>query len=337
MPDETSAPGSTGADQIDFTDRDAVGGQGLPMPDSVRSYFEPRLGRDLGDVRLHTGSEAAQLSRSLQARAFTVGREVFFGAGEYAPQTVEGKRLIAHELAHVLQQRSGPAVIRRKMHFDSPTYLRINPIERILGNLPVGYTTPTVNGNPLPNDFAKAGELVFQALQPQGARYDPKTKECALNDFDVTVSANVIIPTAPAESGWSMRPAGSAIAGTSACRDKKSVPVTMTGKPSSEAAAKWIEKNEAEHVDDLKRLVGKYLTPHFDSLLALKVKKEEAGKCMDALIEAIGNKDAVAVRDFLKDLIEAVTKRDEGGKHSLANKINVKENCSRIEIESKKK
>ncbi len=312
-------------------------GEGQAMPDSARSYFEPRFGRHLDGVRLHTDSSAAQRARSLNARAFTAGRDVFFGAGEYAPQTVEGKRLIAHELTHVLQQGAGPPVIRRKMKFDNPAYNRINPIERILGNLPVGYTTPTVNGSPFPNDFMQAGELVFKALQPQGASHDAKTKDCSFGDFDVTVSANVIVPTEPGEGGWSMSLPGSGITGTSACRRNKSVPVVMTGKPSSEAAGKWIEKNEAEHVDDLKKLYGKYLKPHFDWLSKLKVKSEEGGKCADVLFKAIGDKDAVAIRDFLKDLIEAVTKRDEGGKHSLSNQINVKENCASIEIESKKK
>jgi hypothetical protein len=336
-PDGASVQGSTATHPVDVVQREPLRREGQAIPDSVRSYFEPRLGHNLGEVRLHTDSRAAQLTQSLQARAFTVGRDIFFGAGEYAPQTVEGKRLIAHELTHVLQQRSGPAVIQRKIKFDSPTYSRMNPIERILGNQPVGYTTPTVNGNAFPNDFMQAGELVFQALQPKGAGYDSKTKECSFNDFDVTVSANVIIPTEPEEGGWSMTLPGSAITGTSACRHKKSVPVTMIGKPSHEAAGKWIEKNEEEHVDDLKRLYGKYLKAHFDWLLALKVKRGEREKCADVLMKALGDKDAVAVRDFLKELIEAVTKRDEGGKHSLSNKINIKENCSSIEIESTKK
>lgn len=242
MPDAASAPESAAAHPMDSTRLDPVRGQGQAMPDAMRSYFEPRFGRDLGDVRLHTDSRAAQLAQSLRARAFTVGRDILFGAGEYAPQTVEGKRLIAHELTHVLQQGEGPSVLRRKMTFEIPTYIRINPIERILGNQPVGYTTPTVNGSAFPNDFMQAGELVFKALQPKQTNYQPDAKECSFSDFDVRVSANVIIPTELGEDGWSMRLPGSGIVGTSACRLKRSVPVTMTGKPSHEAAGKWIEK-----------------------------------------------------------------------------------------------
>ncbi len=79
-------------------------GGGRPLPASERAYFEPRFGRDLGHVRLHTDSAAAETTRMVQARAFTMGRDVVFGGGEYSPGTAPGRRLLAHELTHVLQQ-----------------------------------------------------------------------------------------------------------------------------------------------------------------------------------------------------------------------------------------
>ena len=87
----------------------SLGGGGRPLADSLRAFFEPRFGHDFGHVRIHTGCEAAQLARAVNARAFTVGRDVVFGAGEYAPETTAGKRLLAHELTHVLQQAGGAA------------------------------------------------------------------------------------------------------------------------------------------------------------------------------------------------------------------------------------
>lgn len=79
------------------------GGQSLAAGE--RAFFEPRLGADLGPVRIHADDRAARLSADLAARAFTVGRDVYFGAGEYRPGAFGGRRLIAHELAHVMQQR----------------------------------------------------------------------------------------------------------------------------------------------------------------------------------------------------------------------------------------
>lgn len=70
----------------------------------MRHYFEPRFGYDFSQVRVHTDAKAAESARAVNALAFTVGRDVAFGAGQYAPGTTEGKRLLAHELTHVVQQ-----------------------------------------------------------------------------------------------------------------------------------------------------------------------------------------------------------------------------------------
>lgn len=85
-----------------------VHGPGDALPGTVRAYFEPRLERDLGGVRVHRGAEAEASAHSLGARAYTVGRDVVFGAGQYAPDTPDGRRLMAHELAHVAQQGHAP-------------------------------------------------------------------------------------------------------------------------------------------------------------------------------------------------------------------------------------
>lgn len=77
---------------------------GNPLSPALRAFFEPRFGADFRGVRVHTDSQAADTAKSLNARAFTLGREVVFGAGEYSPATTQGKKLLAHELTHVVQQ-----------------------------------------------------------------------------------------------------------------------------------------------------------------------------------------------------------------------------------------
>lgn len=85
---------------------------GTPLPASERAYFEPRFGRDLSSVRVHTGSVAQSAARSINARAFTHRNNIAFAAGEYAPGTFSGRHLMAHEITHTLQQGRG-RVIRR--------------------------------------------------------------------------------------------------------------------------------------------------------------------------------------------------------------------------------
>jgi hypothetical protein len=77
------------------------------LPKSTREFFEPRFGRDFSDVRVHTGARAADAAKSLNARAFTLGKDIVFGSGQYFPQTSAGNRLLAHELTHVVQQGGG--------------------------------------------------------------------------------------------------------------------------------------------------------------------------------------------------------------------------------------
>jgi hypothetical protein len=77
---------------------------GQPLPESVRSYFEPRFGYDFNQVRCHTNTHANKSSRAINALAYTVGRNIVFGFGQYAPHTPKGRHLLAHELTHVVQQ-----------------------------------------------------------------------------------------------------------------------------------------------------------------------------------------------------------------------------------------
>lgn len=85
-------------------------GAGEALPDGVRAALEPRLGRGLGHVRVHTGAAAQQAAGGLGARAFAAGSDVAFGAGEYRPHTPDGLRLVAHEAAHTLQPGAGEAL-----------------------------------------------------------------------------------------------------------------------------------------------------------------------------------------------------------------------------------
>lgn len=90
-------------------------GEGSTLAPAARAFLEPRLGHDFGDVRVHTDSGAAGIARSMNAAAFTLGHHIYFGAGRYSPATDSGRRLLAHELTHVVQQRrtATPFLLRR--------------------------------------------------------------------------------------------------------------------------------------------------------------------------------------------------------------------------------
>lgn len=82
-------------------------GNGQGLPPGTNDFMSHAFGSDFTDVKIHTGTKAVQMNRQLGARAFTYGNDIYFNAGEYNPESTAGKRLLAHELTHVHQQRNG--------------------------------------------------------------------------------------------------------------------------------------------------------------------------------------------------------------------------------------
>jgi Domain of unknown function (DUF4157) len=101
----TAATGETTAALVNQTLADP----GQAIGPETRAFMEPRLGHDFSGVRVHTGTQAAASAAALHANAYTVGRDIVFAAGRYAPGSREGRRLLAHELTHVVQQSSQDA------------------------------------------------------------------------------------------------------------------------------------------------------------------------------------------------------------------------------------
>jgi hypothetical protein len=93
---------------------EVLAGSGKRLDTRTRAFFEPRLGLDLGDVRVHDDARAARSADAVDALAYTVGRDVVFAAGRHAPHTGRGRALLAHELAHVAQQHAAPLAVRRQ-------------------------------------------------------------------------------------------------------------------------------------------------------------------------------------------------------------------------------
>jgi len=114
----TSAHSSLGVPPIVH---DVVRSPGEPLDPATRAFMEPRFGQDFSRVRVHSGAAAEQSAQDVNAKAYTVGHSIVFGDGRYAPATTEGRRLIAHELAHVVQNRDAPAAptLRRSVESDA--------------------------------------------------------------------------------------------------------------------------------------------------------------------------------------------------------------------------
>lgn len=87
---------------------DVVGSGGTPLDPETRGEMEGRFGQDFGDVRVHTDGAAQESAKSVNAQAYTVGSNIVFQRDKYDPSSTDGRHMLAHELTHVVQQRSGP-------------------------------------------------------------------------------------------------------------------------------------------------------------------------------------------------------------------------------------
>lgn len=90
-------------------------GPGQPLAPATRSFFEPRFGHDFSNIRIHADGRAAASARSIHAKAYTAGRSIVFGAGEFRPEAHEGRLLLAHEITHIIQQEHGSSKLGRQI------------------------------------------------------------------------------------------------------------------------------------------------------------------------------------------------------------------------------
>src|SRR5512134_563730 len=114
---------------------EALRSPGQPLDAATRAFMEPRFGHDFSGVRVHTDARAAESARAVQALAYTVGRDIVFGDQRYSPQTSPGRRLLAHELTHTLQQRQGiEAGVNSDAHMRSAEGEAASNAARIMNN-----------------------------------------------------------------------------------------------------------------------------------------------------------------------------------------------------------
>jgi Domain of unknown function (DUF4157) len=145
-------------------------GSGQPLSANERSFFEPRFGRDFSQVRVHTDVPAAESAGAVNARAFTMGQDIMFGAGQYASRTDSGQKLLAHELTHVVQQSQIDESIPGHIHFlQTPSTLTIQK---------EGSTPQLIQLSPIIPGVHPCERVRYQLLQVRRELHRVETQIC---------------------------------------------------------------------------------------------------------------------------------------------------------------
>lgn len=151
-------------------------GTGAPLPHSSAAFFETRFGVDLSSVRVHNDSSSNNVARQLRAQAFTTGSDIYFASGLYQPETTQGRRLLAHELTHVLQQNPGRMV--QRLPANRPFVIQRDPGDEV-EPLNIGEDEDI----PVPEVKDDESELTEEEMGP--AYVPGEEEEIEIPDFDV--------------------------------------------------------------------------------------------------------------------------------------------------------
>ena len=157
---------------------EVLGSSGQPLDAGTRAFMEPRFGYDFSQVRLHTDARAAESTSAVNALAYTVGRDVVFGEGQYEPETDNGRGLLAHELTHVVQQVSRPTMLNQSLTIgptDDPLEREADRVADVVGH----DMTSQVTEKNISGSITHVLQPMIQRQDGESHREDAFHKECA--------------------------------------------------------------------------------------------------------------------------------------------------------------
>lgn len=363
---------------------------GKPLNNTERNFFESRMGYDFSQVQLHTDAKANQSAKGVNALAYTHGKNIVFGSAQYQPDTAEGKKLLAHELTHVVQQNNGLKSIQRKpasesftddihgdltgqfaqeenvppeagaqysddyaiwlavksgnnIQFTGTDIARQNPLDRMSNGLSTGFTDLIINNTRIQGGTTLGAQVagLTQQLTPVNFSYKDFSNgqwSCRIAaDFKIQSKAEITIPTAPANNGWSANVASNAFAAINnraACANTGSVPVRLRGKPTDQTLNTVVEASEREHVNELQILHKRHLVPYYHYAMSLRGVGNSKTAAQADLMGKLKNRLDEAVYGFaLADVAEARKFDRPGGTHQGNFNVTNWNSCNPVEME----
>ena len=191
---------------------------GQPLDRSTRAFMEPRFGHDFSRVRVHTNAKAAESAQAVGALAYTVGQDIVFRSGQFDPTTEEGKRVLAHELTHTVQQRNVSPGMQTKLEISRQS----DPSEQEAESVADSIAT----GSPITIGHSSSANVARQEDRDGGTTNDASAETTNDSPQDAGLPGGVSTPPAPAAPAS----AGSAPPPGSLCQvDVRAAPAAFVG------------------------------------------------------------------------------------------------------------
>lgn len=315
----------------------SLNGKGHAMSPLVNQFFSSRIGYDFTQVRIHTDKEAAESAKNVNAKAYTIGNNIVFNEGQYNTESQEGKRLLAHELTHVVQQKGGENELNRTINHTNANTTKRDPIPVALaqGHSTLGKTFLKINGQRV-DGKAEIMKPIWEAFEKATLDYDSETKKCVINlkDVNVTISADLLVLTDPANDKWKGKYPGSSLDSSSECSKLGTVNVQLVSTPKGGAALQaQVAADENEHYQDILRLSKTHIETFYEHLSKLSKDSKDGNDCVKWFQDEVKEKNSKMVVAFADDWVAAVDSHDNksSGAHNRKARTNVTD-CKLITI-----
>ena len=322
----------------------SISGKGQAMDTGVRAFYENRIGADFSDVKIHTGKDAADSAKDINAQAYAYGKHIVFNEGKYQPETSEGKHLLAHELAHVVQQGAASTSIKniqRAANFveSTPVY-DINLAEQFVK----AYTNDPDNEFGSTHPLINTVDLTASAANPIKVPAESDLSTTAVgNEFEAGVTTVPVNETSfhmrlPQKglTKWTLSAPISNIAGLFQhlnCRISDTN-IEVTGHPSNTAIITATHVHEGVHAQHIRAAHNDSIVKFDQFLTTRKVKAATEAESKRLLLTQISGMSQAMLSSFARAFSQkaaAFHGGASGRKGNLAIR-NISSDCSKVEI-----
>ncbi|MEQ1675992.1 MAG: DUF4157 domain-containing protein [Chitinophagaceae bacterium] len=256
---EAGSPATSGKTVSNYIG--SLNGKGQSLPAQSNHFFSSKMGYDFSGVKVHTDKEAAESAKAINAKAYTIGNNVVFNEGQYNTESIEGRKLMAHELMHVVQQNISQdnGILNRKTNFGGTTKSDVNMAEKFVesvksgtGESYVGITTPYINGKDLTVQHS-ANPIVMPGIKDISATQNNGVWESTVTNIPTnSMTYSMHIPQKPSGSVWKVYVDSGDISSVTQC--KGMINVYLKGVPGNEDVINNTETHEKVHASDLKNI-----------------------------------------------------------------------------------
>lgn len=318
------------------------GGQRLAR--TVRNEMEAGFGSSFSHIKIHNDSEAAKMSASIGAQAFTHGNDIYFNKGKFNPNSKDGKILLAHELTHTIQQEGakekkiqrqpsyGGATIKQDINaFDASTA----PAGNVTG---LGHTALYVNGHELKSYHKQNGNDALKELLFPLPKYTKLGGKCYITSKDIAVKMHSVIRIVGAPFSKEIPKnsintvLGGVLVDPEKCKTGGDVTINIQGQESVEELRANTLKAEMQHAKSDLCLFETYIKKYQEDVNALPDEFDAGylglGSCKSRLEEQLNRRERTSL--FVHDMAAATRFYDFAGLHTATIRKNINEGCSEI-------